>query len=102
MDQVPSPITGLEYFPPAMKELMFPLLQQIFLPSTSAKVTGVAIADDNKIEARAEPTASDTSGFEIMSASLDLGTPTFAPAHASKADRQEECPRMPQMEPDLT
>jgi len=54
-----------------MKELMFPLLQQIFLPSTSAKVTGVAIADDNNIEARAEPAASDTSAFEIMSASLD-------------------------------
>jgi hypothetical protein len=71
MDQVPSPITGLEYFPPAMKELVFPVLQQIFLPSTSAKVTGAAIADDNDIEARAEPAASDTSAFEIMSASLD-------------------------------
>jgi hypothetical protein len=64
-------MTGLEYFPPAMKELMFPLLQQIFLPSTSAKVTGVAIADDKNIEERAEPATSDTSAFEIMSASLD-------------------------------
>jgi hypothetical protein len=54
-----------------MKELMFPELQQIFLPSTSAKVTGVAIADDTNIEARAEPAASDASTFEIMFASLD-------------------------------
>ena len=71
MDQVPSPITGLEYFPPAMKKLMFPVLQQIFLPSTSVKVTGVAIADYKNVEARAEPTASDTSAFEIIFAPLD-------------------------------
>jgi hypothetical protein len=56
-----------------MKELMFPLLQQIFLPSTSARVTGVAIADDNNIEAKAEPAAIDASAFKIMSASLDQG-----------------------------
>ena len=54
-----------------MKKLMFPVLQQIFLPSTSVKVTGVAIADDKNVEARAEPTASDTSAFEIIFAPLD-------------------------------
>ena len=86
-----------------MKELMFPVLQQIFLPSTSAKVTGVAIADDNNIEARAEPAASDTSAFEIMSASLDSGTPTFAPANARElTDRREYSRMIPQMKPELT
>lgn len=73
MDQVPSPIAGLEYFPPGMKELMFPLSQQIFLPSRSATVAGAAIAGDNKTEARAEPVASDKRTFAIISAPLREG-----------------------------
>jgi len=73
MDQVPSPIAGLEYFPPGMKELMFLLSQQIFRPSTSAKVTGVAIADDNRTEARVQPVASDKRIFAVISVPLREG-----------------------------
>jgi hypothetical protein len=69
MDQVPSPIAGLEYFPSGMKELTFPLSQQIFLPSRSATVAGVAIAaSDSKNEARVGPMKRMT--FAVISAPL--------------------------------
>ena len=38
---------------------MFPLSQQIFLPSTSAKVTGVAIADGKAVSRCAKPAKGD-------------------------------------------
>jgi hypothetical protein len=55
-----------------MKELMFPLSQQIFLPSRSAAVAGVAIAGDNKTKARVEPVASDKRTFAIISDILSV------------------------------
>src|ERR1700722_10731254 len=68
MLQVPSPIAGLEYFPPGMKELMLPLSQQIFLPSNSASVGVIAIVGDDKTEARAAPAASVRRTFAVISA----------------------------------
>jgi hypothetical protein len=52
---------------------MFPLSQQIFLPSRSAAVAGVAIAGDNKTEARVEPVASAKRTFAVISAPLREG-----------------------------
>ena len=69
-DQVPSPMSGLEYFPPGRKELMFPLLQQIFLPVKSAAVASFAIAGDNKADARTEPAANGKTAFANISAPL--------------------------------
>jgi hypothetical protein len=61
-------MTGLEYFPSGRSELMFPLLQQIFLPFKSASAAGSAIAGNNKAEVRAAPMASAKKTLAIMSA----------------------------------
>ena len=52
---------------------MLPLSQQIFRPSRSAAVAGVAIAGDNKTEASVEPVASDNRSFAVISVPLRDG-----------------------------